>query len=117
MTLPPTPPAAADSTNVSTRFRVLLHDPYGARVGEVTLGNWDTTAFRIVSPKPFPPGARISLALVEALGADADPRLSFRMKVHRCRRDEAGTFEISGALMDTRRETIAALRAMTGRTE
>ena len=92
-------------------FRLRMHLP---DVGAVTLAGWDAVAFRIVSPKPFPPGARLALALVTDLDAPLDPLLSFRMKVHQCRRDDRGAFEIAGGLMDLRREARDALSALTG---
>ena len=56
MSAPPTPKSADGPPN-----RVRLDDPRGGFVGEVSLGAWDVVAFRILSPKPFPPGARLSL--------------------------------------------------------
>jgi hypothetical protein len=115
MTVPPHASSEAPRGASEPRYRVRLDDPRGGFVGEVSLAVWDAIAFRILSPKPFPPGARVSLALVTDLDGPADPLLSFRLKVHRCRRDERGLFEISGGLMDIRREATAALSAMTGR--
>ena len=104
----------SDEPNRSRTYRVHLDDPYGVAVGEVSVAGWDATAFRIVSPKSFPPGARLTLTLLDG-EAPVDPTLRFRMKVHRSRRDDRGNYEISGGLMDLRREANAALFEMTGR--
>ena len=60
-----------------------------------------------------PPGARLEMALATATDAAATP--SFRLKVHRCRRQADGTFLVEGRPIDLRRETRDALDAMNAR--
>ncbi|MFI5300539.1 MAG: hypothetical protein ACHREM_20835 [Polyangiales bacterium] len=90
------------------RLELHLVDP---AVGVVRLLEWDTHGLHLVAAKSFPPGARIGLQLVPSTG-DRDAKLGFRLKVHRCRRDERGDFVISGALLDLRREASEALRGL-----
>lgn len=99
----------ADAAGAPTHALHLV-DP---AVGVVRALLWDTHGLHVVAAKSFPPGARIGLQLVDASG-DRDGKLAFRLKVHRCRRDERGEFVITGALMDLRREAIDALRSHLG---
>lgn len=69
------------------------------------------TEIGVISRRPAPPGARLDAVAV----ADDGTRSPFRIKVHRCKRQEDGTFVVVGVTIDLRREARAVLEAL-GRT-
>lgn len=70
---------------------------------EADFAAWDGSEIALSSPKAHPPGARLDGAL---------DGLSFRMKVHRCRRRDDGRFLLVGRPLDLRKETRDALDAL-----
>lgn len=66
------------------------------------------TEIAVVSPAPFPPGARLDLVAVAGDGS----RSPFRMKSHRCKRQADGRFVVVGATMDLRREGRTVLEEL-----
>lgn len=90
-----------------------LH-PAGGAWAPTTLFHYGTEIV-VSSPAPAPPGARVEAAAVGDDGA----RSAFRIKVHRCKRQEDGTFVLVGVTIDLRREARVVLeelgRAAPGR--
>jgi hypothetical protein len=68
---------------------------------------WVQGELALIAASPFPSGARVGVTLA----VDSRPSL-FRIKVHRCRRQEDGTFALVGRPLDLRRETRNALDAL-----
>ena len=66
------------------------------------------TEIAVVSRAPAPPGARLDAATIAEDGA----RSSFRIKVHRCKRQPDGSFVIVGVTLDLRREARAVLEEL-----
>lgn len=60
------------------------------------------------APSPAPPGARLDAAALADDGAES----AFRIKVHRCKREEQGTFVLVGATIDLRREARETLEML-----
>lgn len=58
------------------------------------------TTFSIRASAAAPPGARLDAVAI----SDDGVRSAFRMKVHRCRKQEDGSFVLDGATIDLRRE-------------
>lgn len=65
----------------------------------------------VISRTPSPPGARIDATAI----ADDGARSSFRIKVHRCKKQPTGEFVIVGVTIDLRREGRTVLEEL-GRT-
>jgi hypothetical protein len=66
------------------------------------------TEIGVRTTQSAPPGARL-----EAMATDDDGTKSpFRIKVHRCRKQEDGAFIIMGATIDLRREGRAVLESL-----
>jgi hypothetical protein len=63
-------------------------------------------ALRVKSPAP--PGARLDATATDDEGATS----AFRVKIHRCKKMEDGTFVVLGATQELRREGRAILEAM-----
>jgi len=87
----------------------------GPRIELATQGTWAKTTLLVygteigvVSPAPFPPGARLDLVAVAGDGS----RSPFRIKSHRCKRQDDGRFVVVGATMDLRREGRAVLEEL-----
>jgi hypothetical protein len=57
---------------------------------------------------PAPPGARLDATATDDAGGSS----AFRVKVHRCKKMEDGTFVMQGATQELRREGRAILEAM-----
>ncbi len=55
-----------------------------------------------------PPGARLEAVAVD----DAGARTPFRMKVHRCKRQDDGAFIVVGAAIDLRKEARTVLEGL-----
>jgi hypothetical protein len=66
------------------------------------------TEIGVVAQKAAPPGARVEATAV----ADDGSRSSFRIKVHRCKRQPDGAFVIVGVTIDLRREGRAVLEEL-----
>lgn len=64
----------------------------------------------LTAESPSPPGARLEVEVDDEGGAPQ----AFRLKVHGCKRIEAG-FMVLGGLMDLRKEGRFALEALTRR--
>jgi hypothetical protein len=59
-------------------------------------------------PTPGPPGARLDATATDDAGVSS----AFRVKVHRCKKMEDGTFVMLGATQELRREGRAILESM-----
>jgi hypothetical protein len=64
---------------------------------------WDGAEVAIVSPKAQPPGARLD-GSIDGLG--------LRLKVHRCRKRDDGSFLVVARVLDLRVETRALLEGL-----
>ena len=75
--------------------------------GEGTLVSVAADLIVVRSAVPWPPGSR-----VEAKAYGADGEVTFRLKVHSSKRDDAGQFLVTGRQLDLSREARSRLEAM-----
>ena len=76
--------------------------------GEASVVALDAGGIVLRSTVPSPPGSRIE----GTLGGERS--VTLRVKIHACRRDEDGTFELRGRPLDMTREVRQRVQAIVG---
>jgi len=87
----------------------LARAPEEPTAESATLVEWKDGGLSIRALAPSPPGARLEFEVDLGEERRTPP---FRLKVHRCRRQEDGTFLLEGRPIDLRRETREALDSL-----
>jgi hypothetical protein len=76
--------------------------------GEASVVAFDASGIVLRSTVPSPPGSRLEGTLSGDRGAP------LRVKIHGCRRQDDGTFELRGRPLDMTREVRQRIEAMVG---
>ena len=98
-----------------TRVMMRLSESQAPDAAHVRWVSWngDDAALSFLAACASPPGARLELALDATLPPSPQKlTVTVRVKVHRCRRQDDGSFLVDGRVFEARREARAALEAL-----